>query len=188
MSDPLAITEEEAEGLARLAQAQLKLATRLSERALDEPDVDAACRLARASERVARGYRQSLLLKSRLGRERNTVERERALDAARRETRCEELRANLGETLGIVAEPGEREEILEALEHEIAVEAARADFLEIELDDLVADICARLPLDEPRANPAGRVASASAEGRWPDLAVDPSHADPGRARGRRESG
>ena len=69
MSDLLAITDEEAEGLARLAQAQLRLATRLSERALDEPDVEAACSLARASERVARGYRQSLLLKSRLKRD-----------------------------------------------------------------------------------------------------------------------
>lgn len=78
MSDPLAITDEEAEGLARLAQAQLRLATRLSERALDEPDVDAACRLARASERVARGYRQSLLLKSRLKRDRDAGAREAA--------------------------------------------------------------------------------------------------------------
>lgn len=76
MSDPLAITDEEAEGLARLAQAQLRLATRLSERALEEPDVDAACRLARASERVARGFRQSLLLKSRLKRDRDAAQRE----------------------------------------------------------------------------------------------------------------
>lgn len=78
MIDPLAITDEEAEGLARLAQAQLRLATRLSERALDEPDVDAACHLARASERVARGYRQSLLLKSRLKRDRDAGAREAA--------------------------------------------------------------------------------------------------------------
>lgn len=78
MIDPLAITEEEAEGLARLAQAQLRLATRLSERALDEPDVDAACHLARASERVARGYRQSLLLKTRLKRDRDVAAREAA--------------------------------------------------------------------------------------------------------------
>lgn len=186
MSDLLAITDEEAEGLARLAQAQLRLATRLSERALNEPDVDAACHLARASERVARGYRQSLLLKSRLGRERSAVERERALDAARRETRCEELRANLGETLRLVTEPGERGEILEALEREIAVEAARPDFLEIEFHDLAADICARLPLDEPAAE--GRVASASAERRWPDLTVDPPFADPERSPPPRESG
>ncbi|HEY0649130.1 hypothetical protein [Phenylobacterium sp.] len=82
MSDPLAITDEEAEGLARLAQAQLRLATRLSERALEEPDVDAACHLARASERVARGYRQSLLLKSRLKRDRDVAQREAAAHPA----------------------------------------------------------------------------------------------------------
>lgn len=79
MIDPLAITDEEAEGLSRLAQAQLRLATRLSERALDEPDVDAACHLARASERVARGYRQSLLLKTRLKRDRDAAAREAAV-------------------------------------------------------------------------------------------------------------
>jgi hypothetical protein len=185
MSDPLAITDEEAESLARLAQAQLRLATRLSERAFDEPDVDAACQLARASERVARGYRQSLLLKARLGRERNAVEREVALDAARRETRCEELRANLGETLVFVAEPGEREELLEALEHEIAVVVARPDFLEIELNDLMADICTRLPLDEPAADI--RAGSSGAERRRPN-ACDPPPTEPERELPRCESG
>jgi hypothetical protein len=93
MSDPLAITDEEAEGLARLAQAQLKLATRLSERALEEPDVDAACRLARASERVARGFRQSLLLKSRLKRDRDAAQREAAAQPVVR-TPQEQARVN----------------------------------------------------------------------------------------------
>ena len=93
MSDLLAITDEEAEGLARLAQAQLRLATRLSERALDEPDVDAACRLARASERVARGYRQSLLLKSRLKRDRDVARREAAAHPVAR-TAQEQARVN----------------------------------------------------------------------------------------------
>lgn len=164
MSDPLAITEDEALGLAQLAQAQLKLALRLSERALDEPDADEACRLARASERVARGYRQSLLLKSRLGRERDAVVRERKLDAARRETRCEELRERLYDSLRLFTEPAEREDAFEALEREIAIEAARADFLEIDLDDLGAGICARLPLDGPPAKDA----SARTAGLWTD--------------------
>ena len=186
MSDPLAITDEEAEGLARLAQAQLRLALRLSERAQDEPDVDEACRLARASERVARGYRQSLLLKSRLGRERNTVERERALGAARRETRCEELRASLGETLRLVTEPGEREEVLDALEREIAVQAARADFLELDFDDLAADICTRLPLDEP-AGKGRAVFPTTPEGRRRG-ACDPPPTEPEREPPPRESG
>lgn len=93
MSDPFAITDEEAEGLARLAQAQLRLALRLSERAIEEPDADTAGRLARASERVARGYRQSLLLKSRLKRDRETAEREAAADPRPR-TPQEQARIN----------------------------------------------------------------------------------------------
>lgn len=93
MTDPLAITDEEALGLARLAQAQLRLATRLAERALDEPDAEAACGLARASERVARGYRHSLLLKSRLRRERDLARREAAANPIRR-TPQEQSRVN----------------------------------------------------------------------------------------------
>ena len=68
MSDLLAITDEDAEGLARLAAAQLRLALRFAERAEAEDDVDKACKLARTSERAARAYRQALLLKLKLQR------------------------------------------------------------------------------------------------------------------------
>ena len=78
MHDALAITEADAQGLAEVAEVQLRLARRFAERAEAEEDVDKACRLARASERAARGYRQSLLIKARLGRDADRAAREAA--------------------------------------------------------------------------------------------------------------
>jgi hypothetical protein len=152
MSDPLAITDEEAEGLARLAQAQLRLATRLSERALDEPDVDAACRLARASERVARGYRQSLLLKSRLKRDADAARRQDAVNRslpnlqkeARVHRRMRDIHAAVERILEEGAEALDADEaddirvfLLDAIE-----EASRADdFLLEPIEVQVARMC-----------------------------------------------
>lgn len=159
MSDPLAITDEEAEGLARLAQAQLRLAARLSERALDEPDVDAACRLARASERVARGYRQSLLLKSRLKRDRDAAQREAAAHPV---PRTPQQQARVNQRIRDVHEAVERviEEHAEAFDEEdidfmrvLVMETLEAEgrddaFLAEPIEAQVARMCEMLGLDE----------------------------------------
>ena len=128
MSDPLDITDEEAEGLARLAQAQLRLALRLSERALDEPDADTSCRLARASERVARGYRQSLLLKSRLKREDEAARRQAALNPL---PRTPQTQARVNQRIRDVHEAVERiiEDQAETLDPE-AIDDLRVYLLE----------------------------------------------------------
>ena len=160
MSDPLAITDEEAEGLARLAQAQLKLATRLSERALEEPDVDAACRLARASERVARGYRQSLLLKSRLKRDRDGAAREAA---ARPVVRKPQEQARVNQRIREIHGAVERviEEHPEGLDDDdiddmlvfvmetLETEGQDADFLAESIEAQVARLCEMLGLPAP---------------------------------------
>jgi hypothetical protein len=166
MSDPLAITDEEAEGLARLAQAQLRLATRLSERSLDEPDVDAACRLARASERVARGYRQSLLLKSRLKRDRDAARREAAthpvartpLEQARVNKRIRDVCHAVERLVAERAESFDGEEIDDMLTFALDTleEEARDDgFLAEPMEAQVARLCDTLGLPAPASARAG---------------------------------
>lgn len=168
MSAPLDITDEEAEGLARLAQAQLRLATRLSERALDESDAETACHLARASERVARGYRQSLLLKSRLRRDRDAVEgegrappqvRRAPRDGERDERRAAEL---YGAIERIAFEQGERltdqqiDDLIFGSLAAFADEKAEDDhFLDRPFAYQLARLCERLglPAPPPRAAP-----------------------------------
>lgn len=67
------LTDADAQGLDALAAAQLRLALRFGERAEAAEDDDAACKLARTSERAARSYRQILLVKSKLRRERDAA-------------------------------------------------------------------------------------------------------------------
>jgi hypothetical protein len=171
MFDPLAITDEEAEGLTRLAQAQLRLATRLSERALDEPDVDAACHLARASERVARGYRQSLLLKSRLKRDGDADRRHAALNplpgaiqqqaSVNRRIRdvhaaVERIMAECAETLDC-DEAGEIRLILADVLEE---ESRNPRFLADPVEAQVARMCEIFDLPSPDSAPAGTATAA----------------------------
>ena len=69
MLDALNITEEEALGLAELAQHDLALARDFARRAQAAEDADEANRLARSYQRAARSYRQTLALKARLKRD-----------------------------------------------------------------------------------------------------------------------
>lgn len=160
MSDLLAITDEEAEGLARLAQAQLRLATRLSERALDEPDVEAACSLARASERVARGYRQSLLLKSRLKRDGDADRRHAALNplpgAVRQQAsvnrRIRDVHAAVERIMAECAEALDTEEIGEirlTLADVLEEESRNPRFLAEPVEAQVARMCELFDLPAP---------------------------------------
>ena len=69
MLDALNITEDEARGLAELAQHDLALARDFARRAQAAEDSDEASGLARSYQRAARSYRQTLALKVRLRRE-----------------------------------------------------------------------------------------------------------------------
>ena len=69
MLDALNITEEDALGLAELAQHDLALARDFARRAQAAEDGDEASRLARSYQRAARSYRQTLALKARLKRD-----------------------------------------------------------------------------------------------------------------------
>ncbi len=69
MLDALNITEEDAQGLAELAQHDLALARDFARRAQAAVDADEASRLARSYQRAARSYRQTLALKARLKRD-----------------------------------------------------------------------------------------------------------------------
>src|SRR5690349_15307928 len=69
MLDALNITEEEAQGLAELAQHDLAMARDFARRAQAAEDADEANRLARSYQRAARSYRQTLALKARLKRD-----------------------------------------------------------------------------------------------------------------------
>ena len=69
MLDALNITEEEALGLAELAQHDLALARDFARRAQAAEDSEEASGLARSYQRAARSYRQTLALKARLQRD-----------------------------------------------------------------------------------------------------------------------
>lgn len=159
MSDPFAITDEDMAGLEALASAQLRLALRFAERAEAEPDVDAACRLARASERAARGYRQSLLIKSKLRRDRDADRREVARnphprspqDEARRFKRQRDLYEAVERiACEVVEDRDEVEFILGLLCDQIDLMAASdADFADADLAAQVARLSHALDLVDP---------------------------------------
>jgi len=69
MLDALNITEEEAQGLAELAQHDLAMARDFARRAQAAEDSDEANRLARSYQRAARSYRQTLAMKVKLQRD-----------------------------------------------------------------------------------------------------------------------
>src|SRR5688572_26986160 len=80
MLDALDITEEEAAGLAEIAQIELGLVREFAARAKAAEDPKVANGYARTAHRAARSYRQCLLLKVRLKRD-----LQRAADEAPRE-------------------------------------------------------------------------------------------------------
>src|SRR5512140_2856098 len=94
MWDALAITEEEAAGLAELAQHDLAMARDFAQRARDERDPDTANELARSYQRMARSYRQTLALKVRLARDLAAAEREARLNPPPVDRRAAERRVD----------------------------------------------------------------------------------------------
>lgn len=170
MSDALAITDADALGLAEVAEIQLRLARRFAERAEAEEDVDRACKLARATERAARGYRQSLLLKSRLMRDADRARRE-AIEKPLPRTPQQQSRIDrrvriLYEVVEaqIYAEYEDREQLdvadllMEGL-FETLEKMAKADdgFADADFMQQVTDLCERYDVAPPVApSPQGR--------------------------------
>ncbi|MCW5761476.1 MAG: hypothetical protein KIS90_17020 [Phenylobacterium sp.] len=163
--------------LARIAARDLSGAEEAHDRMMRAASAAEFADYGRTYQRFARSLRQTLAIKARLAREASAAERERLMGEARRAARCNDLRGRLDPGLRIFTEPHEREGAFEALEREIETEAERPDFLEADLDGLLAGICARLPLDEPQAAGVERVGWAVAEDLWPDIPDPPPSAD-----------
>jgi hypothetical protein len=157
MWDALAITEEDAEGLAELARLELSMAKAFAERARTEEDPDTANALGRTAQRFGRCYRQSLALKSRLAREiaaaeRAAAEAPRPRDEARISARVDEVRQAVERVLWTEAErpdwtEARTPEALELLDAHLEVRALDDRFADRDLDAQVADLCRALGLD-----------------------------------------
>ncbi|MBL8773447.1 MAG: hypothetical protein JNK30_18830 [Phenylobacterium sp.] len=160
--------------LARIAACDLAGAEEAHARMMAAESAAEFSDLGRTYQRLARSLRQSLALKARLAREAEAAARERLLDVARRTARGRELEGRLGAAVVVCAEPHEREAALAALAREVEIESERPDFLTADIEALVADICARLPLDEPKVDAVDRVSHVMGKGLWPHQAAWPS--------------
>ena len=163
MNESLAITEADAIGLADVAEIQLRLTRRFAERAEAEEDMDRACRLAHAAERAARGFRQSLLLKSKLWRDGARAEREAVEKplprTAQQQARIDRRVRQLYEAVEAhVHAESEAERLdgadwrLRPLLRTIEKLAQVGDgFADEDFDEQVAQVCVRLQLPRPGA-------------------------------------
>jgi len=169
MLDALAITEEEAQGLAELAQLDLAMARDFAARAQAAEDPDVAGDLARSYQRVARSYRQTLALKMRLAREMVSHSREvrpvgggaaparhsPAAPGPSARRRADEVRAAVARVVWDEYERPEDEAAcdftLEFLDETVLEMAAGPGFAQRPLDELVAEACDLLGLDPARA-------------------------------------
>lgn len=184
MLDALNITEDEALGLAEIAQHDLALARDFARRAQAAEDSDEANRLARSYQRAARSYRQTLALKARLRRDLAAAARVEAgtprpkpggAAVARRigELRTALLRLAWNECEGPEDERAEDEEESDAslfayyreeVEGLVAEGCFQDNFCDEALDDHVARVALSLRFD-PAAIP-----------RWRDLPNPPASA------------
>ncbi|WP_397403364.1 hypothetical protein [Phenylobacterium sp.] len=185
MLDALNITEEEALGLAEIAQHDLALARDFARRAQAAADSEEANQLARSYQRAARSYRQTLALKARLRRDLAIAAQAVAAtprakpSGAAVERRVGELREALLRMAWNEAERPEDEraetgdvepdvEMFALRRHDVEFVIAEAclknDFCEEPLDDHIA----RLAVDMDFA--------PSAIGRWRDMPDPPASA------------
>ena len=194
MLDALNITEEEAQGLAELAQHDLALARDFARRAQAAEDADEANRLARSYQRAARSYRQTLALKARLRRDLAQADAVRAATAANTPRaksggaavarRIGELRSALTRLAWDEAERTEREAPEDERYGPEAVRATRELFgwYRQEVAGLVTDECLKDSfVDEPLDDHVARLAmdlgfASDAIARWRDLADPPKAA------------
>ena len=185
MLDALNITEEEALGLAELAQHDLALARDFARRAQAAEDSAEASGLARSYQRAARSYRQTLALKARLQRELAAAAQARAnmpkarpggAAVARRigEVREALLRLAWNE----VERPEEERAETEAAEPAVELFA----FLRPDVEATLTEDCQKAGFcDEPVDDHVARLAmklgfAPDVIGRWRDLADPPNAA------------
>ena len=151
------LTDADAQGLDALAASQLRLALRFAERAEAAEDDDAACRLARTSERAARSYRQLLLVKSKLKSDRDTALRDEVQSpvppSPQEQARIDKRQRDLYEAAERVAHEtlDDDEDIEFALEmaFDIVADMAKAPgFADEDLDVQVARVLAEAGLHE----------------------------------------
>lgn len=175
------LTDADAQGLDALAAAKLRLALRFAERAEAAEDVDEACKLARTSDRAARSYRQLLLVKAKLRRDRDAALREAAAGpppppSPQEQARINRRRRDLCEAVERVACEAleDQEDIDFVLEmafgavDDMAAEPGFADADPAEqVDRIVADLGLDPPCDDAPGDARGRPA-ADAEPRPDD--------------------
>jgi hypothetical protein len=177
--------DEALSGLSELAACDLRLAKRFAARIEacgDEAD-GKAMDLARSYQRMARSYRQTLIVQARLRRELKAEARQDAGEAkvARRE-RAQALKDHIHAEVSPRVWRMEREaEDCEALDGLLADlvdhAAARADFLDLAPEAHVAAMLAELGLDAaPVAPPQGELSAKLAEGDSSPAAEAPSTA------------
>jgi hypothetical protein len=175
MLDALAITEEEAAGLAELAAMDLAMARDFAARARAAEDPEVANDLVRSYQRMARSYRQSLALKMRLAREIARAERDAPpppRDEARIHSRVEEVRSAVGRVIWTEYERSDsatdelRAEMVGVLDERLNLLALDDRFADPDLDAQVAATCRALSLDPLIAR------------RWHDLPEPPNEAPP----------
>ena len=192
MWDALDITEDEARGLAEIAQHDLALARDFARRALE------AARLGRSYQRAARSYRQTLAVKARLRRDLAAAAHARAqaeaaapkprpgqAAVARRigELRAALLRLGWDEAERPESDGTEMDQGGESGEGAATVdfETACRDFAyrRADIDELIADERASPEFcDEPLDDHVARLAlhlrfPPGGIGRWPDLPDPP---------------
>lgn len=190
MLDALNITEEEALGLAELAQHDLAMARDFARRAQAAEAADEANRLARSYQRAARSYRQTLALKARLRRD--LAQADAAIATAAANTprakpggaavarRIGELRSALLRLAWDEAERPETED--EAFEgrHEPDVETfawRREDIASLVTEECLKDSFCDEPLDDHVARTGLALGFApEAIARWRDLGDPPKAA------------
>ena len=150
MLESLDITEAEIAGIGELAMHDLAMARGFAARAQAAEDPEVANSLARSYQRMARSYRQTLLLKVRLKRELTREANDKPpppRDMAKVRRRMDDLRGPMMRIMWADYEPEEAADALETeggvtaqdlsrLEHWMKLRAAQdPDFGEAPLDD-----------------------------------------------------
>jgi hypothetical protein len=149
-------------GLDELAACDLRLAKRFCARieSLPEDDDDKAMDLARSYQRMARSYRQTLVVQARLRRDLKADARQEAADETRRhERRVSDrkvaIKARMADRVWNEREDEDEAEGLYSLFLDLVDAAAeRRDFLEHDVDVHVRAIADALGLDDAEASPS----------------------------------
>jgi hypothetical protein len=150
------------DGLSELAACDLRLARRFAARieALPDDADDQAMRLARAYQRMARSYRQTLALQLRLRRDLKADAKADAQDARkrRRDAVFQRQRAIKARVTSLIYDEREDEtegdELYGQLLEFLDLAAKRPDFFETPVDTHVAALAQALGLSAPHVSPA----------------------------------